>query len=592
MIDSFNEDPEPGPWSALFSNQEYHFHINEDMKAAFSLVGAISIMASIFVALSIFSVPKLRAHPNIMIGFISLFEGISAYHTMIWGLNSMEFIEFFGLQNLMQYTFLIPPITSDKDACITLWTFNRVIGSGFFGLMSLGMNTCLWIDLYLTLKQPFYPAQRRLKFYLLGSFLFSAGVVSIMFFYSAGRYSIIENCSPITKDTSATIYNSIMAISLSIYIMWALFSVVYTGRMLSKPGISENIKKLFLKRHILYVVGFIGIWVITLSSAYRNLYLNHGGDKAEMLKGQRLTSLGYRKTWVIMPRGIVGEVWIGKDDNVMELSQKISLFAVLSTGILMAIIRCFEPYFIFICRRIFYMIYGKPWTIDDEQERFGKLDDTISTFLNSSLNIELVHIILKSITDDCSNQQRKSADWKEIKDNFDKFNVKEKHDYYEVEIEDPDAWAIDNFSKSKKAQPTDKKFIKITEDVEVTQLAPEIFNCIRRQDNITKEDVMKSLNPNANREMAFKAGEGSGKSGSFFFFSHDRGFIIKSMTDGEYTTFTNMFKEYSHHLMKYKNSLLARIYGIYTVKIEKLAPVHLIMMGNTVQCKFSLGINN
>jgi hypothetical protein len=90
------------------------------MKAAFSLVGAISIMASIFVALSIFSVPKLRAHPNIMIGFISLFEGISAYHTMIWGLNSMEFIEFFGLQNLMQYTFLIPPITSDKDACITL----------------------------------------------------------------------------------------------------------------------------------------------------------------------------------------------------------------------------------------------------------------------------------------------------------------------------------------------------------------------------------------------------------------------------------------------------------------------------------------
>lgn len=82
-----------------------------------------------------------------------------------------------------------------------------------------------------------------------------------------------------------------------------------------------------------------------------------------------------------------------------------------------------------------------------------------------------------------------------------------------------------------------KKITRITEDIEVTQLAPDIFNCIRRQDGVTNEDIIKSLNPNDNREMAFKAGEGSGKSGSFFFFSHDSNFIIKTMTDGEYKTF-------------------------------------------------------
>jgi len=127
------------------------------------------------------------------------------------------------------------------------------------------------------------------------------------------------------------------------------------------------------------------------------------------------------------------------------------------------------------------------------------------------------------------------------------------------------------------------KIIRITEDIEVSQFAPEIFNCIRKEDNITKDMIMASLNPNNNREMAFKAGEGSGKSGSFFFFSHDREFIIKTMSEGELNTFKSFFKPYMHHLMKHKNSLLARIYGIFTVKIEKLEPVNLIMMGNTVQ---------
>jgi len=42
-----------------------------------------------------------------------------------------------------------------------------------------------------------------------------------------------------------------------------------------------------------------------------------------------------------------------------------------------------------------------------------------------------------------------------------------------------------------------------------------------------------SLSPKFNRDMVFKAGEGAGRSGSFFFFSHDRKFIIKTMTKEE-----------------------------------------------------------
>ena len=45
--------------------------------------------------------------------------------------------------------------------------------------------------------------------------------------------------------------------------------------------------------------------------------------------------------------------------------------------------------------------------------------------------------------------------------------------------------------------------------------------------------LVLSLSPELNRDEVFSAGEGQGKSGSFFFFSHDKQFIIKTMRQNE-----------------------------------------------------------
>lgn len=92
-----------------------------------------------------------------------------------------------------------------------------------------------------------------------------------------------------------------------------------------------------------------------------------------------------------------------------------------------------------------------------------------------------------------------------------------------------------------------------------------------------------SLSPDKNRDQAFKAGEGSGKSGSFFFFSHDNKFIIKTMNEEELRTFKSIFKSYFERVTQNPYSLLARIYGVFTVEIEKLHKVHLILMGNSMK---------
>jgi len=95
------------------------------------------------------------------------------------------------------------------------------------------------------------------------------------------------------------------------------------------------------------------------------------------------------------------------------------------------------------------------------------------------------------------------------------------------------------------------------------------FAKLREQDGITEDIIKLSLCPTFNRTNVFKAGEASGASGSFFFFSHNKEFVVKTMTSAEKHFFVDRFAlPYFEHLKQNPNSLLARIYGIYTVKIK------------------------
>jgi len=82
--------------------------------------------------------------------------------------------------------------------------------------------------------------------------------------------------------------------------------------------------------------------------------------------------------------------------------------------------------------------------------------------------------------------------------------------------------------------------------------------------------------------MVFQAGEGSGRSGSFFFFSHDRKWIIKTMTDSELKLYLKKLPAFGEHYLKNKNSLLAKIFGVFTVDSPFMQGVHIMLMENTM----------
>jgi hypothetical protein len=298
---------------------------------------------------------------------------------------------------------------------------------------------------------------------------------------------------------------------------------------------------------------------------------------------------------------------------------KITIYTSMMTGFIMSVIRAREPYFRFLIKQQWCSFFGIALDENDKHTSAQYVNDSLATFLTSSLNVELVHVILEAITkhtksfvDPTVNHLNfKGATLAKDKSEFtidtimiknpDKWKVAKLPDFLEQEFDTAATkhkgtirLAKNSHGKLPSGKPEDPLLLKqmeavdkteevlvINEDVKVTEYAPMAFAFLRRLDEIDHETVKASLNPVANRDSVFKAGESQGKSGSFFFFSHDKKFIIKTMTPSDFKTYNRLFDEYIQAVATRRHSLLARIYGIYKIEMEEVAPVHLILMGNT-----------
>ena len=105
-------------------------------------------------------------------------------------------------------------------------------------------------------------------------------------------------------------------------------------------------------------------------------------------------------------------------------------------------------------------------------------------------------------------------------------------------------------------------------------------------DYFTNFDVLhQSLSPKFNRDMVFQAGEGAGRSGSFFFFSHDKKFIIKTIPKEELNEVLRLLPSLKEHFRTNPRSLLSKIFGVFTVKTKSMSDVHLMLQENILRFK-------
>ncbi|OUM67930.1 hypothetical protein PIROE2DRAFT_22775, partial [Piromyces sp. E2] len=106
--------------------------------------------------------------------------------------------------------------------------------------------------------------------------------------------------------------------------------------------------------------------------------------------------------------------------------------------------------------------------------------------------------------------------------------------------------------------------------------APRIFKAIREMYKISSEDYLMSL---TGKYMLTEIGS-PGKSGSFFYYSQDYRYIIKTVHHTEHKYLLKILRNYYTYLKKNPNTLICKIFGLHRVKIQHGKKIHFIVMEN------------
>ncbi|KAI9707061.1 MAG: Phosphatidylinositol-4-phosphate 5-kinase [Candelina mexicana] len=113
-------------------------------------------------------------------------------------------------------------------------------------------------------------------------------------------------------------------------------------------------------------------------------------------------------------------------------------------------------------------------------------------------------------------------------------------------------------------------------DFKFKDYAPWIFRHLRAKFNLDPADYLMSL---TSKYILSELGS-PGKSGSFFYFSRDYKYIIKTIRHAEHKVLLRILRDYYAHVEKNPNTLLSQFYGLHRVKIPYGRKIHFVVMNN------------
>ncbi|PWN27734.1 SAICAR synthase-like protein [Jaminaea rosea] len=113
-------------------------------------------------------------------------------------------------------------------------------------------------------------------------------------------------------------------------------------------------------------------------------------------------------------------------------------------------------------------------------------------------------------------------------------------------------------------------------DFKFKDYAPWVFRELREYFYLDPADYLLSLTA---KYILSELGS-PGKSGSFFYFSRDYRFIIKTIRHSEHKFLRRILKDYHEHVKANPHTLLSRFYGLHRVKLPHGRKIHFVIMNN------------
>ncbi|KAK1829361.1 hypothetical protein QBC39DRAFT_134931 [Podospora conica] len=113
-------------------------------------------------------------------------------------------------------------------------------------------------------------------------------------------------------------------------------------------------------------------------------------------------------------------------------------------------------------------------------------------------------------------------------------------------------------------------------DFKFKDYAPWVFRHLRTLFRLDPADYLMSL---TGKYILSELGS-PGKSGSFFYFSRDYKYIIKTIHHAEHKFLRKILKDYYQHVIDNPNTLLSQFYGLHRVKMPYGKKIHFVVMNN------------
>jgi len=118
-------------------------------------------------------------------------------------------------------------------------------------------------------------------------------------------------------------------------------------------------------------------------------------------------------------------------------------------------------------------------------------------------------------------------------------------------------------------------------DFEFKDYCPEVFRKVRQRFHIDPADYILCVCGNI-QYLEFLS---NSKSGQFFFFSYDKRYMIKTVSQPEAKVLIDMLPGYVKHICDYPNTLITRSYGLHRVKPKGQKERHFLIMGSVFYTK-------
>ena len=113
-------------------------------------------------------------------------------------------------------------------------------------------------------------------------------------------------------------------------------------------------------------------------------------------------------------------------------------------------------------------------------------------------------------------------------------------------------------------------------DFKFKDYAPWVFRHLRATFRLDPADYLISL---TSKYILSELGS-PGKSGSFFYFSRDYKYIIKTIHHAEHKLLRKILRDYYDHVEQNPNTLISQFYGLHRVKIPYGRKIHFVVMNN------------